>query len=98
MGKLEAEFEELKDDVFESVKTQPVDTFKVRLTSFKINDKQYHMEYVKEMIAGKDSVDGVWVELNDYLNFLNYEMLQHVLTKFKNTISCKREWIVTLQK
>ena len=90
MEKLEAEFEELKDDVFESVKTQPVDTFKVRLTSFKINDKQYHMEYVKEMIAGKDSVDGVWVELNDYLNFLNYEMLQHVLTKFKNTILQKR--------
>ena len=90
MEKLEAEFEELKDDVFESVKKQPVDTFKVRLTSFKVNDKQYHMEYVKEMIAGKDSVDGVWVELNDYLNFLNYEMLQHVLTKFKNTILQKR--------
>ena len=90
MEKLEAEFEELKDDVFESVKKQPVDTFKVRLTSFKINDKQYHMEYVKEMIAGKDSVDGIWVELNDYLNFLNYEMLQHVLTKFKNSILQKR--------
>ena len=90
MEKLEAEFEELEDDVFESVKKQPVDTFKVRLTSFKINDKQYHMEYVKEMIAGKDSVDGIWVELNDYLNFLNYEMLQHVLTKFKNSILQKR--------
>ena len=90
MEKLEAEFEELKDDVFESVKKQPVDTFKVRLTSFKINDKQYHMEYVKEMIAGKDSVDGIWVELNDYLNYLNYEMLQHVLTKFKNSILQKR--------
>ena len=84
MDSLETEFETLKDDVFESVKTQPVDTFKVRLTSFTIKDKEHHMEYVKEMIDKKDSITDIWIELNDYFNFLNYEILQHILKKFQN--------------
>ena len=90
MESLEERFETLKDDVFESVKTQPVDTFKVRLTSFTIRDKVHHMEYVKEMINKKDTVTDIWVELNDYLNFLNYELLQHILKKFKNADLQKR--------
>ena len=84
MDELENEFDSLKDDVFESVKTQPVDTFKVRLTSFSIKDKEHHMEYVKEMIDKKDSITDIWIELNDYFNFLNYEILQHILRKFKS--------------
>ena len=84
MDSLETEFDTLKDDVFESVKTQPVDTFKFKLTSFKVKDKEYHMEYIKEMIDKKDSVVGILIELNCYLNYLNYEILQHILTKFKN--------------
>ena len=90
MELLETEFESLKDDVFESVKTQPVDTFKVRLTSFTIRDKEHHMHYVKEMIDKKDTVTDIWVELNYYLNFLNYEILQHILRKFKNADLQKR--------
>ena len=82
MEELENKFESLKDDVFEAVKTQPVDTFKVRLTSFSIKDKEHHMEYVKEMIDKKDSITDIWIELNDYFNFLNYEILQHILRKF----------------
>ena len=81
---LEEDFESLKDDVFESVKTQPVDTFKIRLTSFKIKDKEHHMDYVKEMIADKNSITAIWIELNCYLNFLNYSLLQHILNKFRN--------------
>ena len=81
---LETEFESLKDDVFESVKTQPVDTFKFKLTSFKIKDKEHHMEYIKEIVDKRDTVLSVWIELNDYLNFMNYEIVQHILAKFKN--------------
>ena len=84
MEKLEAEFEELKDDVFESVKKQPVDTFKVRLTSFSVRDKEYFMEFMKEIIHKKRSVTDIWVALNKFFDFLNYSILQHVLTKFKN--------------
>ena len=84
MEKLEAEFEELKDDVYESVRTQPVDIFKVKLTSFKVRDKEYFMEYMKEIIHEKRSVTDIWVALNDFFDFLNYSILQHVLTKFTN--------------
>ena len=84
MASLEREFGLLKDEVFESVKTQPVDTFKVRLTSFTVNDREHHMEYVKEIIDKKDTIPEIWVELNDYLNFLNHEILQHILSKFSN--------------
>ena len=86
MEALENDFEVLKNDVYESVKTQPVDTFKVRLTSFKIDDKEHHIEYVKEMIADKDTIIRIWDELNCYLNLLNPELLQHILNKFKNSV------------
>ena len=84
MDELENEFEALKDDVYESVRNQQVDIFKVKLTSFKINDKEHHMKYVKEMIADKNTITGIWIELNSYLNFFNYSLLQHILNKFKN--------------
>ena len=90
MDALEEEFGELREDVYESVKTQPVDTFKVRLTAFKVKDREHHMDYVKEIIDKKDNVSDIWVALNDYLNFLNYEMLQHILRKFKSNVLQKR--------
>ena len=74
----------LKDDVYESVKTQPVDTFKIRLTSVDVNGQEHHMDYIKEIIDKKTTIAEMWIELNSYWNFLNYEMLQHVLTKFRN--------------
>ena len=85
MEVLESEFEALKDDVYESVKSQPVDVFKVKLTSFKIRDKECHMDYMKKMIRKKVTVTDIWVELNQYFNFLNHTILQHILTKFKNS-------------
>ena len=90
MATLEEEFGELKDDVYESVRAQPVDIFKVKLTSFKVKDREHHMEYVKEIIDKKEIISDIWVALNDYLNFLNYEILQHILSKFKNSVLQKR--------
>ena len=86
MEALENDFEVLKDDVYESVKFQSVGTFKVRLTSFKIDDQEYHIDYVKEMIANKDTIREIWIELNCYFNFLDHELLQHILNKFKNSV------------
>ena len=84
MEKLEAEFEALKDDVYESVRTQPVDIFKVKLTSFNVRDKEHFMEFITKIIHKKRSVTDIWVALNKFFNFLNYSILQHVLTKFTN--------------
>ena len=84
MDSLENEFESLKDDVFESVSDTPVITFKLKLTSLKIKDKEHHMQYVEEMVKKENTVLGVCIELNKYLNFMNYELVQHILTKFRN--------------
>ena len=84
MEVLESEFGALKDDVYESVQSQPVDLFKVKLTSFKIRDRECHMEYMKKMIQKKVTVTDIWVELNQYFNFLDHTILQHILNKFKN--------------
>ena len=61
MEKLEAKFEKLKDDVYESVRTQPVDIFKVKLTSFNVRDKEYFMEFMTKIIHKKRSVTDIWV-------------------------------------
>ena len=84
MESLEREFLELKDDVCESVMTQPVDTFKYRLTSLRVGEVEHHMDYLKEIIKNKHTVIDVLVELNCYLNFLNHGLLQHILNKFGN--------------
>ena len=84
IDKLESKFGKLKDKVYESVRNQPVDIFTTRLTSLTVNGVQYHMDYLKQIISKKDSIAGIWIELNCYLNFLNYELLQHILTKFPN--------------
>ena len=84
MEKLEAEFEKLKDDIYESVREQPVDIFKVRLTSLNVRDKEHFMEFMTKIIQNKVSVTDIWVALNTFFNFLNYSILQHVLTKFTN--------------
>ena len=90
MKTLESMFIALKDDVYESVKTQPVDTFKVRLTSFDVNGQEHHMDYIKEIIDKKQTISEIWIELNYYLNFLNHDILQHILSKFKNSVLQER--------
>ena len=90
MDSLKSVFETLKDDIYESVKTQPVDTFKIKLTSFTVNDREHHMDYVKEIIDKKETFLEIWVELNCYFNFLNHEILGHILSKFKNSVLQRR--------
>ena len=82
MELLENEFEDLKDDVYESVKDQPVQKFKLKLTSLKVRDKEHHMDYMMKAIHKKATVTDICMSLNKYFNFLNHTILQHILTKF----------------
>ena len=84
MRALQKTFGKLKDDVYESVKTQPVDTFKVRLTSFDVDGQEHHLEFIEKIVDEKETIAGIWIKLNSYLNFLNYDILAHVLDKFQN--------------
>ena len=90
IDKLQKDFIKLKDDVYESVKTQPVDTFKVRLSSLDANKQKRHETALKEIIGQKTTVEDIWIDLSYYMNFLNYEILQHVLHKFEDMDLQKR--------
>ena len=84
MELLESEFVQLKDKVCESVIAQPVEIFKYRITSLKVGEVEHHMDNLKKIIQNKCTVIDILVELNYYLNFLNYGLLQHILDKFEN--------------
>ena len=84
IDKLQNDFIKLKDDVYESVKSQPVDTFKVRLISMDVDGQEHHLVFLKEITDRNETVLKIWMDLNPYLNFLNYEVLQHILQKFKD--------------
>ena len=84
IDKLQNDFIKLKDDVYESVKSQPVDTFKVRLISMDVDGQEHHLAFLKEITDKNETVLKIWMDLSPYLNFLNYEILQHILQKFKD--------------
>ena len=83
-------FVALKDDVFEVVKNKPVDTFKVRLISMDVDGEEYHVPLLKEIAEKHETILGIWMNLSRYMNFLNYEILQHILKKFKDDNLQKR--------
>ena len=83
---LQEVFVQLKDAVYESVKHEPVDTFKVRLISMDVNCQEHHLAFLKEIIDKNDTILNIWVDLSPYLNFLNYEILEHILKKFKDDV------------
>ena len=84
MKRLEDIFVKLRDNVFEAVKDQPVGTFKVRITSFDVEGQILHYDFVEDIVERKDTVIGILIQLNAYCNFLNYDLLEHILKKFPN--------------
>ena len=82
--KLQEVFVLLKNGVYELVKAQPLNTFKKTLISMDINSQEQNFTFLKEIIERNTTFSSIWVELTLYLNFLNYEILEHILKKFKN--------------
>ena len=56
----------------------------VRLTSFDVDGQEHHLEFIEKIVDEKETIAGIWIKLNSYLNFLNYDILAHVLDKFQN--------------
>ena len=76
-------FIQLRDDAFELVKNKPVDTFKVRLTSWDVDGEVHHVPFLEQIVDQHETILKIWMHLSrTYLNFLNYEILQHILNKF----------------
>ena len=83
---LQDTFVALKDEVFELLKNKPLDTFKVRLISMDVDGEEYYVPFLKEIADKHNTIVGIWMELSQYLNFLNYEILEHILNKFRDDI------------
>ena len=82
--KLEKSFTRLRLRVYKLIRNEPVDVFVAGLLAMDVNGQKHHMIFLKEITKGKDSDLDIWSELNPYLNFLNYEILQHILFNFSD--------------
>ena len=51
-----------------------------------VNCQEHHLAFLKEIIDKNDTILNIWVDLSPYLNFLNYEILEHILKKFKDDV------------
>ena len=49
-----------------------------------VNGQEHHVPFLTEIAEDKKTVLEVWVKLSPYLNFLNYEILQHILFNFSD--------------
>ena len=82
--KLEKSFTRLRLRVYKLIRSEPVDVFVAGLLAMDVNGQKHHMKFLKDITKGKDSVLDIWSELSPYLNFLNYEILQHILFNFSD--------------
>ena len=82
--KLEKSFTRLRLSVYKLIRNEPVDVFVAGLLAMDVNGQEHHVPFLKEITKGKDSVLDIWSELSPYLNFLNYEILQHILFNFSD--------------
>ena len=82
--KLEKSFTRQRLNVYKLIRNEPVDVFVAGLLAMDVNGQKHHMKFLKDITKGKDSVLDIWSELSPYLNFLNYEILQHILFNFSD--------------
>ena len=81
IAKLEKDFSSIRLAVYKLVRTEPVDVFIAGLISMNVDGEVHHVPFLKE-IADKNEIIKVWMELSPYLNFMNYEILDHLLQHF----------------
>ena len=81
IAKLEKDFSAIRIAVYKLVRTEPVDVFIAGLISMNVDGEVHHVPFLKE-IADKNEIIKIWMELSPYLNFMNYEILDHLLQHF----------------
>ena len=81
---LQKEFSSLRLSVYKRIRTEPVDIFVAGLISMDVNGEIHYVPFLKEITTKNDTILKIWTELSPYLNFLNYEILQHILQHFED--------------
>ena len=82
--KLEKSFTRLRLRVYKLIRNEPVRCLCSRSPCNGCEWTETPHDILKEITKGKDSVLDIWSELSPYLNFLNYEILQHILFNFSD--------------
>ena len=82
--KLERDFSKLRFGIYRLIRNEPVDLFIAGLLAMDVNGQEHHVPFLTEITQDKRTVLEVWMKLSPYLNFLNYEILQHILFNFSD--------------
>ena len=89
VNKLEERFSDLIDCTYKALLEKKVDRdvrcFRSSLLSVKVSQKHIHQEFIHEHLLKVDketTFDDLWIRLSNYCNFLNFDLLEHVISKF----------------
>ena len=85
--RLEEEFDCLKDATRNILDQKRIEVKVLvdRVTSLPARDKEQHKEFISEYkkeFASCTSTDEVFIQLNNYWDYLNWGILNHIITKF----------------
>ena len=89
VNRLEEGFSDLIDCTYKALLEKKVDgdvrCFRSSLLSVKVSQKHIHQEFIHEHLLKVDketTFDDLWIRLSNYCNFLNFDLLEHVISKF----------------
>ena len=82
--KCEKDFTQLRMRVYKRIRDEEVDVFVAALFATNVNGQEHYVPFLTEITEAKKTVLEIWVKLSPYLNFLNYEILQHILFNFSD--------------
>ena len=89
VNKLEERFSDLIDCTYKALLEKKVDgdvrCFRSSLLSVKVSQKHIHQEFIDKHLIKVDketTFDDLWIRLSNYCNFLNFDLLEHVISKF----------------
>ena len=86
---LEERFSDLVDQAYETLLERKVDknvrSFRSIFLSLNVSRKYLHQKFIQDnlKIDEETTFDDLWVKLAFYWNFLNFDLLEHVINKFR---------------
>ena len=73
-------------DTFDIVKTVSMKIFKYKLTfALPVQRQEQHQEFLEKncfVISDATRIEGIWMKLSSYWNYLNFSLLEHVIKMF----------------
>ena len=89
MKELEESFSDLVDQAYEALLERTVDknvhSFRSIFLSLNVSRKYLHQKFIQDnlKIDEETTFDDLWMKLAFYWNFLNFDLLEHVINKFR---------------